>query len=70
MPAPARTLSRCATWILVQRLTRLRRKNIPSAKFYKDFRQMLDQMGDQIDAVTVTHLTPGSYARDCGIRRP
>ena len=26
----------------------------PSAKFYKDFRQMLDQMGDRIDAVTVS----------------
>jgi hypothetical protein len=26
----------------------------PSAKFYKDFRQMLDQMGNQIDAVTVS----------------
>src|SRR5205807_1615432 len=25
----------------------------PSAKFYKDFRQMLDQMDHQIDAVTV-----------------
>jgi hypothetical protein len=29
-------------------------KKYPSAKFYKDFRQMLDQMGDQIDAVTVS----------------
>ncbi len=26
----------------------------PSAKFYKDFRQMLDQMGSQIDAVTIS----------------
>jgi len=26
----------------------------PDAKFYKDFRQMLDQMGNQIDAVTVS----------------
>jgi hypothetical protein len=26
----------------------------PSAKFYKDFRQMLDQMGNGIDAVTVS----------------
>src|ERR1700760_4160127 len=26
----------------------------PSGKFYKDFRQMLDQMGNQIDAVTVS----------------
>jgi Oxidoreductase family, NAD-binding Rossmann fold/Oxidoreductase family, C-terminal alpha/beta domain len=26
----------------------------PSAKFYKDFRQMLDQMGNQIDAVTIS----------------
>ena len=26
----------------------------PGAKFYKDFRQMLDQMGSQIDAVTVS----------------
>src|SRR5205085_2556655 len=28
-------------------------KKYSSAKFYKDFRQMLDQMGNQIDAVTV-----------------
>src|ERR1700722_7583384 len=26
----------------------------PSAKFYKDYRQMFDQMGNQIDAVTVS----------------
>jgi len=26
----------------------------PGAKFYQDFRQMLDQMGDRIDAVTVS----------------
>src|SRR6202789_4080209 len=26
----------------------------PRAKFYKDFRQMLDQMGNQIDAVTIS----------------
>ena len=26
----------------------------PNAKFYKDFRQMLDQMGSQIDAVTIS----------------
>jgi len=29
-------------------------KQYPSAKFYKDFRQMLDQMGNQIDAVTIS----------------
>jgi len=29
-------------------------KKYPSAKFYKDFRQMLDQMGNRIDAVTVS----------------
>jgi hypothetical protein len=29
-------------------------KKYPSAKFYKDFRRMLDQMGDRIDAVTVS----------------
>lgn len=29
-------------------------KKYPNAKFYKDFRQMLDQMGDRIDAVTVS----------------
>ena len=29
-------------------------KKYPSAKTYKDFRQMLDQMGNQIDAVTVS----------------
>ena len=29
-------------------------KKYPDAKFYKDFRQMLDQMGDRIDAVTVS----------------
>ena len=29
-------------------------KKFPSAKFYKDFRQMLDQMGSGIDAVTVS----------------
>ncbi len=29
-------------------------KKYPSAKFYNDFRQMLDQMGDRIDAVTVS----------------
>ena len=29
-------------------------KKYPDAKFYKDFRQMLDQMGNQIDAVTVS----------------
>ena len=29
-------------------------RKYPSAKFYKDFRQMLDQMGNQIDAVTVS----------------
>ena len=26
----------------------------PDAKFYKDFRQMLDQMGNKIDAVTIS----------------
>src|SRR6185437_9418555 len=29
-------------------------KKYPNAKFYKDFRQMLDQMGDRIDAVTIS----------------
>jgi predicted dehydrogenase len=29
-------------------------KKYPSAKFYKDFHEMLDQMGSQIDAVTVS----------------
>ncbi len=29
-------------------------KKYPSARFYKDFRQMLEQMGNQIDAVTVS----------------
>src|SRR6201998_1596055 len=29
-------------------------KKYPDAKFYKDFRAMLDQMGDRIDAVTVS----------------
>jgi predicted dehydrogenase len=29
-------------------------KKYPSAKLYKDYRQMLDQMGDRIDAVTVS----------------
>src|ERR1700758_5218030 len=29
-------------------------KKYPSARFYKDFRQLLDQMGNQIDAVTVS----------------
>ena len=29
-------------------------RKYPSAKFFKDFRQMLDQMGDRIDAVTVS----------------
>ena len=29
-------------------------RKYPSAKFYKDFRQMLDQMGNQIDGVTVS----------------
>jgi len=29
-------------------------KKYPDAKFFKDFRQMLDQMGSQIDAVTVS----------------
>jgi hypothetical protein len=29
-------------------------KKYPSAKFYKDYREMLDQMGSQIDAVTVS----------------
>ena len=29
-------------------------KKYPSAKFFKDFREMLDQMGNQIDAVTVS----------------
>src|ERR1017187_7118429 len=29
-------------------------KKYPSAKFYKDFRQMLDQMGNEIDAVTIS----------------
>jgi predicted dehydrogenase len=29
-------------------------KKYPDAKFYKDYRQMLDQMGDRIDAVTVS----------------
>jgi len=29
-------------------------RKYPSAKFFKDFRQMLDQMGNQIDAVTVS----------------
>jgi predicted dehydrogenase len=29
-------------------------RKYPSAKFYKDFRQLLEQMGNQIDAVTVS----------------
>ncbi|MEZ5299706.1 MAG: Gfo/Idh/MocA family oxidoreductase [Verrucomicrobiales bacterium] len=29
------------------------KEKFPEAKFYKDFRQMLDEMGDQIDAVGV-----------------
>jgi predicted dehydrogenase len=29
-------------------------KKYPNAKFYKDFRQMLDQMDNQIDAVTIS----------------
>lgn len=29
-------------------------KKYPDAKFYKDYRQMLDQLGDRIDAVTVS----------------
>ncbi|RXH54799.1 Gfo/Idh/MocA family protein [Granulicella sibirica] len=29
-------------------------KKYPDAKFYKDFRQMFEQMGDRIDAVTVS----------------
>lgn len=29
-------------------------KKYPDAKFYRDYRQMLDQMGDRIDAVTVS----------------
>ena len=29
-------------------------KKYPDAKFFKDYRQMLDQMGDRIDAVTVS----------------
>jgi len=29
-------------------------RKYPDAKFYKDFRQMLDQMGNQIDAVTIS----------------
>ena len=29
-------------------------KKYPSARFYKDFRQLLDQMGNQVDAVTVS----------------
>ena len=29
-------------------------KKYPDAKFYKDFRQMFDQIGDHIDAVTVS----------------
>ena len=32
----------------------LQTKKYSSAKFYKDFRQMLDQMGDRIDAVTIS----------------
>src|ERR1700760_1774429 len=33
---------------------RVQTKKYPNAKFYKDFRQMFDQMGGQIDAVTVS----------------
>lgn len=29
-------------------------KKYPEAKFYKDYRQMLEQMGDRIDAVTIS----------------
>jgi len=29
-------------------------KKYPDAKFYKDYRQMLDQMGDRVDAVTIS----------------
>ena len=29
------------------------KKKYPKAKFYKDFRKMLEEMGDQIDAVGV-----------------
>ena len=54
MPVRARTSSRCAMWIQVPRPMRPRPEKYPSAKFYKDFRQMLDQMGDRIDAVTVS----------------
>ena len=38
----------------------------PDAKFYKDFRQMFDQMANQIDAVTVS--TPESHARHHRVR--
>ena len=54
MPVQAKTLSRCATWIRVQKPTQTQTKKYPDAKFYKDFRQMLDQMGSGIDAVTVS----------------
>ncbi len=54
MPVPAKTLLRCATWIRVQQAYATQTKKYPDAKFYKDFRQMLDQMGSGIDAVTVS----------------
>ena len=54
MPAPARTLSRLCDVDSGSEAYEIQTKKYPRAKFYKDFRQMLDQMGNQIDAVTVS----------------
>jgi hypothetical protein len=53
MPVPVRTLSRCAMWIRFG-ILRDSDQQISEREGYKDFRQMLDQMGSQIDAVTVS----------------
>ena len=48
-----------------------KKKNYPEAKFYKDFRQMLEEMGDKIDAVGVgtpdhTHFAVAYMAMSMG----
>ena len=48
------------------------KKKFPKAKFYKDFRKMLEEMGDQIDAVGVgtpdhTHFAATMIAMELGM---
>ena len=50
------------------------REKFPDAKFYTDYREMIDDMGDKIDAVTVStpdhvhaHASVAAMKKDCAV---